>query len=184
MTIDAGSGLKVSIEPFDPAKHDRTAFSCGAPRIDNFLKRTAKKHQVGGFTRVWVAVAPESPRILGYYAISGHAIEAADLPPQLTKNAPNHGFVPSAYLSTFGVESAIQGQGLGRVLLADALKRILGVSAQMGIVAIVLDVLDDGDVEAVEKRKRFYTGFGFTPFPSHPMRMFLPIKSVRGALEP
>ena len=91
--------------------------------------------------------------------------------------------VPAAYLSTFGVDRSVQGRGLGRVLLADALRRVAIVSEQMGIAAVVLDVLDDGDGEAVDKRVRFYERFGFTAFPSQPMRMFLPIKTVRSMLE-
>ena len=46
---------RISIEPLDPRRHDRTGFSCGTARLDNFLKRTARKHQAGDFTRVWVA---------------------------------------------------------------------------------------------------------------------------------
>ena len=183
MTIDAVGDLKVSIEPFDPAKHDRTAFSCGNARIDNFIKRTAKKHQQGDFTRVWVAVSPKSPRVLGYYAINSHAIVAADLPKELTRNAPSHGFVPAAYLSIVGVDSASQRRGLGRVLLVDSCRRIARVSEHIGVAAIVLDVLDDGDIEAMEKRKRFYMNFGFTSFPSRRTRMFIPVKTIRDALD-
>lgn len=183
MTNDAADDLKISIESFDPTIHNRTAFSCGVARIDNFIKKTAKKHQKGNFSRVWVAVAPGRSHILGYYAINSHIIEAADLSTELTKNAPNHGLIPSAYLSFLGVESIHQGQGLGRVLLADALKRIVGVSEQMGVAVIVLDVLDDGDSEAIEKRKQFYMRFKFTTFPSHPLRMFLPVKNIRYMFE-
>ncbi|MEE9209482.1 MAG: GNAT family N-acetyltransferase, partial [Kiloniellales bacterium] len=54
-----------------------------------------------------------------------------------------------------------QGQGLGRLLLADALKRVAAVSRNIGIFAVVLDVLDDGAAGAIEKRRRFYEAFGF-----------------------
>ena len=181
MTTDAVADLKVSIEPFDPAKHDRAAFSCGNARIDNFIKRTAKKHQQGDFTRVWVAVSPKRSRVLGYYAINSHAIVAADLPSELTKNAPNHGYVPAAYLSIIGVDTAAQGRGLGSVLLANACKRIATVSEHLGVAVIVLDVLDDGDTEAMKKRQRFYANHGFTSFPSRPRRMFIPVKAIRDA---
>ena len=57
----------ISIEPLDPSTHDRAAFSCGTVRLDNFLKRTARKHQAGDLTRVWVATE-NGADILGYYA--------------------------------------------------------------------------------------------------------------------
>lgn len=182
MAADANDDLNIAIEPFDPAKHDRTAFSCGTAQIDNFLRLSAKKQQKGGFTRIWVAVIPGRTEVVGYYAINSHGIEGEDLPKALTKNAPNHGYIPAAYISTIGVTADFQGRGLGQVLLADALKRIARLSDQIGITVVVLDVLQDGDDEATEKRRQFYEGFGFIPFVSRPLRMYLPIKTVRGVM--
>lgn len=184
MTNEAAREARFKIEPFDPQGHDRTAFSCGVDQIDNFLKRTAKKHQKGDFTRVWVAVRPAERRVLGYYAINAHAIETGDLPEALRKRAPRHGQVGAAYLSMIAVDVAARGHGLGRILLADALKRVAGISGDIGIFAVVLDVLDDGDANAMERRRRFYEGFGFVPFPSQPLRMFLPVQTIRDALTP
>ena len=48
----AAGSKRASMEPLDPRRHDRAAFSCGAVRLDNFLERTARKHQAGDFTRV------------------------------------------------------------------------------------------------------------------------------------
>ncbi len=183
MTGDAEQQGKIAIEPFDPAKHDRTAFSCGSEPIDNFLHRTARKHQKGDFIRVWVAVRPDSPNVIGYYSINSHAIQAHDLPGKFTRNAPSHGGIGAAYISTFGVDAKAQGAGIGTLLIADALKRIARLSEEIGIFAVVLDVLDDGDEEAVKKRHKFYRRFGFIDFPSHPLRMFLPVKTIRQGLE-
>lgn len=168
----------IRIEPFDPSQHDRAAFSCGTPRVDNFLQRSAKKHQKGDFTRVWVAVNANKAPVLGFYALNAHAIEADNLPERFTKHAPNHGNIPAIYLSMFGVDQKTQGQGLGRVLLADALKRATTVSQQIGLAVVVLDVLDDGDQHSIEKRYRFYEAFGFTSFPSRPLRMFIPTATI------
>ena len=182
MTNEAAREARFKIEPFDPRRHDRTAFSCGVDQIDNFLKRTAKKHQKRDFTRLWVAVRPAERRVLAYYAINAHAIETGDLPEALRKRAPRHGRVGAAYLSMIAVDVAARDQGLGRILLADALRRIAGISGDIGIFAVVLDVLDDGDTKAMERRRRFYEGFGFVPFPSQPLRMFLPVQTIRDAL--
>ena len=184
MTDESAGEARFRIEPFDPKGHDRAAFSCGVDQIDNFLKRTAKKHQKGDFTRVWVAVRPTEPRVIGYFAINAHAIETGDLPEALRKRAPRHGRVGAAYLSMIAVDVAARGQGLGRILLADALGRVVGVSGDIGIFAVVLDVLDDGDASAMEKRRKFYQAFGFVPFPSQPLRMFLPVQTIRDALTP
>lgn len=174
---------RIAIEPFDPGTHDRTAFSCGSDPIDNFLRYTAKKHQKGDFARVWVAVRPGSSEVIGYYSINSHAIQADDLPRKYTRNAPGHGGIGAAYISTFGVDEKFQGAGLGTLLIADALKRIARLSDELGIFAVVLDVLDEGDAETTEKRHGFYKRFGFIDFSSHPLRMFIPVKTVRDGMK-
>jgi hypothetical protein len=46
----------------------------------------------------------------------------------------------------------------------------------------MLDVLDDGNAELVAKRKALYEGYGFSALPSHPLRLFLPVATVRALL--
>lgn len=182
MGDDGDADLDVTIEAFDPTKHDRSGFRSGIDRIDNFLKRTARKHQAADFTRIWVACRPGQPQVLGYYAVNSHALEANELPDQLAKGAPRHGSVASAYLSMVGVDRPFQGQGLGRALVVDALMRIEAASRAIGIKAVVLDVIDDGGGEAFARRKQFYERMGFIAFPSRPTRMFISTATVRAAL--
>ncbi len=169
------------IEPFDPDRHDRTAFSCGVDRLDNFLKRTAKKHQAGDFTRVFVAVEPGAAPVIGYYSLNAHSVEGETLPEALTKNSPRHGAIPAAYLSMIAVDRTAQGKRLGRSLLADALKRLIPLSEEIGLAAVILDVFDDDGLEAFERRIAFYDSMGFSSLPSNRARMFIPMKDVRAA---
>ena len=171
--------MRLCIEPFDPKRHDRSTFSCGTNRLDNFLKRTAKKHQAGGFTRVWVATDGCERRVLGYYALNAHSLEAVDLPEALVRKAPRFGGIPAVYLSMIAVDRRYQGQGLGRFLLADALKRSVAAAVQIGVKAVVLDVIDDDGPEVVERRRAFYAAMGFQSFPSLPSRMFILVGTVR-----
>ncbi len=178
----AGPAQRFRLEAFDPARHERKAFSCGVDQLDNFLKLSARKQQKRDFTRVWVAIAPPSLRVLGYYAVNSHAIVTSDFPEGLTRKAPRHGRAGAVYLSMFAVDSTMQGRGLGRALMWDAFRRIVAVSAQVGVFALVLDVLDDGNVEAMAKRKAFYEDAGFISFPSQPLRMFMPVETIRRVL--
>lgn len=43
------------IEVFDPGLHDTKDFRCGSDSQDNFLRRTAKRQQRDGYTRLYVA---------------------------------------------------------------------------------------------------------------------------------
>ena len=173
---------RIVIEQLDPQHHDRRSFACGTARLDNFLKRTARKHHAGDFTRVWVATDGHNPRILGYYALNAHSLEGHDLPADLTHKAPPHGSIPAVYLSMIAVDRRQQGKGLGRILLADALARAAAAAERIGIKAVVLDVIEDG--ESTEKRRAFYTTMGFEPLPGRPLRMFMSMDTVRLALAP
>jgi hypothetical protein len=43
----------------------------------------------------------------------------------------------------------------------------------------MLDVLDDGDEGCVAKRKALYEGYSFVPLPSNPLRLLLPVATLR-----
>ena len=47
------------------------------------------------------------------------------------------------------------------------------------IAVVMLDVLDCGDPERVAQRKALYEAYGFMALPSNPLRMFLPLATVR-----
>lgn len=173
---------KNTIEPFDPDKHDRTAFSCGVEQVDNYFKKTASKLSKADNARVFVMTAPDK-QVIGFYALNAHAIDYQDLPKKYARTRPTHGSIPAAFLSMIGVDQHYAGQGFGGDLLADALQRVAQASEQVGIAIVVLDVLNDGNTELVERRTNLYAGYGFQALPSNPLRMFLPVATIREILE-
>lgn len=166
------------IEPFDTAKHDRAAFSCGVEQVDNFFKKTANKLVKADNLRVYVMVDLVG-EVVGFYAINAHMIDYAELPPKYARNRPGHGTIPAIYISMIGVDRRFSGHGYGGDLLADCLKRIVRAGDELGVAVVMLDVLDDGNVALVDKRKRLYASYGFAPLPSNAMRLFLPIATIK-----
>ena len=65
---------KLIIEPLDPLKHDRAAFSCGIEQVDNFFQKTANKLQKSDNVRVFVMTQDAGP-VMGFYAINSHAVD-------------------------------------------------------------------------------------------------------------
>ena len=176
---DRPGACAIVIEPFDPARHDRPGLSCGADRLDNFLRLSARKQQKDDFTRVFVAVAQGSPRVLGYYALNAHAVATDDLEADRPRWAPRTGSIPALHLSMIAVERNRQGQGLGSDLAVDALGRALGVARDVGLKLVVLDVIDDGGNDVFERRMAFYQRLGFQSFQDRPQRMFIAIDTIR-----
>jgi ribosomal protein S18 acetylase RimI-like enzyme len=169
------------IEPFDPARHDRESFSCGIPAVDNYFRKTANKLAKADNIRLYVMVAPDGA-VIGFYSINAHAVGYEDLPSSYARTRPAHGSIPAAFIAMIGRDQRYRNQGFGSDLLVDALTRIARASDAIGISVVMLDVFDCGDPERVRRRKALYEGFGFMPLPSRPLRLFLPIATVRRLL--
>jgi ribosomal protein S18 acetylase RimI-like enzyme len=169
------------IEPFDPDRHDRAAFASGVDAVDNFLKKTANKLARADTLRLYAMTDP-SGALIGFYALNAHAIDYTELPTKYARTRPGHGAIPAAYISMIGVDARHQGHGYGGDLLVDALSRIAQAADAIGIAVVILDVLDDGDAEQVTRRKLLYESYGFQPLPSRPLRLFLPLATVRQLL--
>ncbi len=169
---------RTPIEPFDPDRHDRAAFSCGVEQVDNFFRKTANKLAKADNLRIFVMTAPGGG-LIGFYALNAHAVDYADLPAKYARTRPGHGRIPAAYIAMIGVDTRFAGQGFGGDLLVDALGRIAGAADQLGIAVVMLDVLDCGNPVLVGKRLKLYARYGFAPLASQPLRMFLPMATIR-----
>ena len=166
------------IEPFDPDKHERTAFSCGVEQVDNFFKRTANKLSKADNLRVFV-MAKSDGSVIGFYALNAHSVDYHDLPESFARNRPGHGKIPAAYISMIGRDEKYAGGGFGGDLLLDCLNRITLASDSVGLAVAILDVLDDGNAELVAKRMALYKGYGFLPIPANPLRLFITVATIR-----
>jgi len=158
------------IEPHN-RPHDKTGFECGVEALDRYLKKQVKQDIKRRISRVFVATKPDKPKaVIGYYTLSTLSIELNQLPEKLARKLPKHP-VPAALLGRLAVSNAAQGQRVGKMLLADAIKRTLAVSDQIAIYAMVVDVINDNV-------KGFYEQFGFTRIDDDSPRLFLPLKSI------
>ena len=149
MTADTGP----NIEPLG-ARHDRTAFSCGEAALDAYLKTSARQDQRRNVSQTFVALGRGSREILGYYSLSALSIDLGDLPEAIARRLPKYPAVPAALIGRLAVDSRHQGRGLGALLLADAIGRVVRAKRQIVVFAIVVDAIDDN-------ARRFYRHHGF-----------------------
>ncbi|MDF1585608.1 GNAT family N-acetyltransferase [Marinimicrococcus flavescens] len=160
------AGTRLVIEPLARG-HDRAAFSCGVAELDRYIARQAGQDMRRRVARVFVCVPEGSSGILGYYTLSALSIDLGALPPEQARKLPRHP-VPCALIGRLAVDLSGRGRGLGRLLLADAIKRAVGAGSSLAIHAMVVDALN-------EEAKAFYRAFGFTQLQDTPMRLFLPL---------
>ena len=150
--------------------HNRQNFSCGVDSLDSYLKKQAKQDVKRRIARVFVATSDENPNaILGFYTLSTLAIELTQLPNELARKLPKHP-IPAALIGRLACSTLVRGQGIGKMLLMDAIKRTLVVSEDIAIYAMVVDAID-------EQAQRFYEQYGFSRLAVDSGRLFLPLKS-------
>lgn len=158
------------IEKLD-GRHDRTAFDCGQPLLNDWFRLRAGQYEKKDLARTYVAVRPGEVVVLGYYAISTHRVSYEALPAEQAKGLPKID-VPVVLLGRLAVDRAAQGQGLGAFLLLDALRRAQHIADSVGIRAVEVDAID-------EAARQFYLKFGFTLLTDDPNHLFLPMHVIR-----
>lgn len=165
------------IEPLDTKRHERKRFSSGISQVDNYLQKTANKLVKADNLRVYVMTTAEGD-LVGFYGLNAHKIDHIELPESYARSRPGHGDIPAVYISMIGVDTRYQRQGLGGLLLADALHRILAISKIVGVSIALLDILDCGDPARVAERRNLYIRFGFQTLPDAQLRLFMPVAAI------
>jgi GNAT superfamily N-acetyltransferase len=150
----------------------RAAFSCGAEPLDRYLKQQASQDAKKRAAVPYVLVS-EDDRIAGYYTLSADNIRADDLPPDLVKQLklPRYPVMGATLVGRLARDLSFRGQGIGELLLADALKVSLVMSRKIASLAVIVDAKD-------ENAHRFYTDFGFIAFPDTVKRLFMPMQTI------
>jgi GNAT superfamily N-acetyltransferase len=157
---------------FEPLakRHDRLAFQCGVPELDEYLKRRARQDAERHVAAVYVMVPADEPRrIAGFYTLSGASVILAELPADLQKKLPRYPTIPAILLGRLARD--VNLRGVGPQLLMDALHRALRHSADVAAAAILVDAKN-------ERAQQFFARYGFQPILNSPDRMFLPMKTV------
>lgn len=153
------------------SNHNRSGFSCGIQVLDSYIKERATQDIKRGICAVHVLSENET-EIIGFYTLAPHAIHISTLPIEIAKKYPSDLPLSCWLIGRLAVDVKYQKQGIGKILLMDALNKILKLSEQAGGYCIAVDAKD-------ECVKQFYMKYGFEPITTNPLRLFLPIKSIQ-----
>ena len=145
-------------------EHRRRKFRCGEAEVDDWLETKALQHQEKHLSVTKALLGP-SGAIAGYYTLATGQVDFGDLPPEVARKLPRR-VLPVAVLAWLGISAAHQGQGLGRLLLSQALRDCYDAGQTFAFVAVILDCISDS-------AKTFYQHWDFTELPGHRYRLFL-----------
>jgi len=154
---------------------DRAGFTCGVESLDRYFQTQAGQDVRRRANGVFVLEDRADPgRALGYYTLCATALGPGEAPEAARKHIPRYPLVSATLIGRLAVAKDRQGQRLGAILLADALRRALASAETVGSSMIVVDALDEGAAA-------FYAEHGFVRLPES-MRLVLPMRTVERLL--
>jgi GNAT superfamily N-acetyltransferase len=153
------------------AEHELEQFSSGTEPLDDWLKRRARQNETSGASRTYVIA--EGQRVVGYYSLAAGSVLHAEATGRVRRNMPNP--VPVALLGRLAVDQQWQGRGLGAALLRDAVLRVVGAAATIGVRALLVHAISD-------EAKAFYEHWGFRASATDPMTLMITIEEAQKML--
>ncbi len=152
--------------------HKKSSFSSGKEMLDSYIQHQATQDIKKKLSACFVHTDDKTGIVKGYYTLSNNSIPLNQVPENIRKKLPkSYKTVPTTLLGRLAVDNNFQGQGIGKYLLIDALKRSYETSKQIGSLAVIVDPLD-------EEAERFYEKYGFIKLPDSG-KMFLPMKTIQ-----
>lgn len=145
------------------SQHNLEGFESGNQQLDRWLKSAALTSDRGGTGRTYLWVDGEG-EVVAYFTLAPHVIKRSELPTRLGRGAPDS--IPCVLIARLALHRRFQGQGLGAVLLVEALRTALLAMKTAGGRMIVGDAID-------EAAASFYEHHGIRRIPENAYRLFL-----------
>jgi GNAT superfamily N-acetyltransferase len=155
------------------ATDDTTDFASGEESLDRYLADRALTNHLADLGRCYVCVDAGTDRVLGYYTLSAVAVEHADLPGKVRRNAPNP--VPAVLMGRLAIDAKAQGSGLGRFFVSDAILSTLAAADHIGVRILLVHALHG-------QAATFHEQLGFKRSPTDPLHLYLLLADARKSL--
>lgn len=153
-------------------QHNRAAFSCGVEALDRYLQQRALPDMAKNVAQVFVLVHQATSQVAGFCTLSAFSLWASDVPDDVARRLPRYPVIPATILGRLAIDQRSRGQGLGAVLLLNALRRARDASELVALVAVIVDARSD-------QARKFYEHYQFRAFVSDPNRLFLPLGVIQ-----
>ena len=154
------------------SSHQKAEFDCGQKLLNDYLHTQAKQDVKRRLSACFILA--EHNKVKGYYTLSSASIQRELLPEAIIKKLPpSYHHLPATLLGRLAIDNSFKGQGLGELILIDALKRSYNTSlSSIGSMAIIVDPIDENAV-------KFYKKYGFILLPDSG-KMFIAMETISG----
>jgi ribosomal protein S18 acetylase RimI-like enzyme len=111
----------------------------------------------------------DSGAVAGYYTLASAGIPVSELSADVLRRLPRYPTLPAVRIGRLAVDGTYRGRGIGELLLMDAAAR--AHRADQANYALLVDAKDDAAAA-------FYRHYGFVPYASNPLILFLPLATA------
>ena len=151
--------------------HNRKDFDCGNATLNIYLHNQAGQDVKRKLSACFVLPDSDTTLIKGYYTLSNNSIPLQSFSQEVRRKLPkSYTSIPTTLLGRLAIDKRSQGQGIGKILLIDALKRSYEISRELGSFGVVVDPID---ISA----KNFYRKYDFIELPDSG-KMFIAMKTL------
>ncbi len=154
--------------------HNVDSFDCGEAALNTYLHKHALQSQRSYGTVTYVTLSDNT--VVGYYTLLYGSIARENVPERMTKGLGGYAAIPVIILARLAIDHSMQGKGLGKGLLKDALYRASSASHLAGLRAFVIHAKDD-------KAKAFYEQYDFEPLPRDPLHLYRLMSDIERELD-
>ncbi len=156
-------------------QHVLKDFDCGVKELNEWLIKHAIENERRDLSRTFVLLG-DSDEVVGFYSLTVGGVNVEKLPKKLAKGLPKFD-IGMVLLGRLAISSKVQGQGLGRDLMVDAILHASVAGDNAAARFISVDPID-------ESARGFYAAFGFQDIGGDELgRMYLRIIDAVAALE-
>ena len=123
--------------------HVLASFSCRNDYLDGWLRRSAMECGRKNVARTYVW-ADDDAVVWAYFSLAPDKVQRSDLPRAIGRGDPDE--IPAVLIGKLALHHVLQGRGLGRQLLVDALSRAVSAVEIVSGRYIVVDAIDEDAV--------------------------------------
>ena len=152
-------------------QHQTSAFDCGIPALNEWIKKRALRNEGSGASRTYVICEEET--VIGYYALAVGSVDPLKVSASLRRNMPAP--IPVMVLGRLAVDLNYHNIKLGSSLLRDAILRTLQASRIAGIRAIMVKAISG-------EAKLFYKKYGFRDSAIEERLLFITVSEAEKCL--
>ena len=149
-------------EPLGP-DHVLSGFDCGIDSLSTWLPKHARRAAASGSARTYVVEDAEHDRVIGYHALCAASARWHEASARAAVGCHAIQSLRSCSPVSPSTES-VQGRGVGRFLLRDAMARTLAAAADLGVRILLVHALRRGGAD-------FYLHHAFEPSRTNPLNL-------------